>query len=222
MSQVIENDTRPVAPKEAEKELVFLIDRSKSMTWEVAEGSSAARYELLGEAFGTLIERLEGLDSQAAREQAGGSMEKGGALTFTFASTPEELGDINSANLKAKWASIVWDGGTLIMPAYEMAVNDFVEEFPDPMDRPWHIMVVFTDGEAKDATEFATVMQATKDAKTPRYVIVCTLGHGKEHDDTVKLYQGIAADNKHVRVLQFGGDVSANKIADDILATVNA
>jgi hypothetical protein len=194
------------------------------MTWEVAEGSPVARYQLLGEAMGVIIERLEGLDSQAAREQAGGSKEKGGALTFTFASDVQELGDLNTANWKAKWESIVWDGATYIMPAYEAAVNDYMDEFgsTDAMDRPAHILVAFTDGEAKDAAAFGDVMQSTKDAKTPRFVIVCTLGHGADHDDTVASYMAIAANNKHVRVLQFGGDVNPNTISDEVLETVGA
>lgn len=217
----VPNDVRPVAGA-AEKELVFLIDTSGSMTWPIAEGSKVVRASLLGEAMGTIIAKLESLDSQATAEQAGGSHEKGGALTFLFSDSATELGDLNTENWKDKWRTINWGGGTAIMPAYELAVNDYIEEFgtTSPMDRPAHILVVFTDGEASDATAFAQVLKDTQTTKTPRYVVVCTLGYGPEHDKIVAQYQAIAASNPHCRVLLFGGDTDPTTISNDVLQTI--
>lgn len=218
------NDTSPVAPVNREKELVFLVDRSGSMTWPAKEGDNVQRKDVLGEAMGVIIAKLEDLDSQKSKEQAGGDTDKGGALTFTFANTAEELGDLNTDNWKQKWATIRWGGTTSIMPAYNLAIEDFMDEFKNTpaIDLPSHILVVFTDGEADDAREFETVMNQTQGAKTPRYVIVCTLGYGQDHDTIVKEYSAIAASNNHVRVLQFGGTTSPDQIASDVLATIGA
>lgn len=223
-TQQIPNDTRPVVGAAREKELVFLIDTSGSMEWEIAEGSPITRHQLLNEAILPIIGKLEDLDSQKSKEQSGGSTEKGGALTFGFSDRVQEVGDLNTDNFEANWKKIVWGGGTAIMPAYNAAVNDFMEEFANtsPMDLPAHILVVFTDGEAQDAKEFEKVMSDTAAAKTPRYVVVCTLGHGPEHDKIVNEYQDIAKNNPHVRVLIFGGNTSPSQIADDVLATVGA
>lgn len=223
-TQQIPNDTRPVVGAAREKELVFLIDTSGSMEWEIADKSPITRHQLLNEAMLGIVGKLEDLDSQKSKEQAGGDTEKGGALTFGFSDRVQEVGDLNTDNFQQKWSGIQWGGGTAIMPAYNAAVNDFMDEFKDAsaMDLPSHILVVFTDGEAQDARDFEKVMQDTATAKTPRYVVICTLGHGEEHDKIVNEYQKIASNNNHVRVLIFGGNTSPEQIATDVLATIGA
>jgi hypothetical protein len=207
------NDLSPIVGKGVEKEPVAIIDISGSMSWPAAEGSSVQRREVLGEAMGLLIRALEGEDSQAAAEQADGSDDEGGLLTHLFSDHTTELGDLNSSNWRAKWDSIRWGGGTRIMPAWEAAQADFLEEFGDQpaMDRPVMLALVITDGEATDADEFEKVLEQ---ANASRKFCVAIIGFGSDHDATLKSYKAAEAKNaKNVRVVTFGGETDPETIA---------
>lgn len=207
----------PIVPAGQPKEPVLLLDTSGSMLWEAAEGSSITRWDVVSEALPLFVAALEGQDSQAATEQAGGSDEMGGLLVHGFSNFHTEHGDFNSSNFAAKWATVKPGGGTTIMPAWKAAQEDYMEEFgdADAMDRPALLCLVITDGEATDAAEFASVLSG---AKQGRYFAVAIVGHGDEHDKTLRSYQGAAQVNpKHVAVLSFDSVTDPKELAADLI-----
>lgn len=214
------NDLNPMLAKDVKREPIALIDTSGSMDWPVAEGSSVKRRDVVGEAMGMLVLHLEDQDSEAPGEQSDGSDDKGGLLTFGFASDVTEFGDLNSSNWRSKWDSVQWGGGTQIMPAWRKAEEEYMEEFGDrsPLDRPVLYVLVLTDGEAADAGEFASVLE---DAKAGRAFCVAIVGHGVEHDKTLRSYKAVEAKNpKRVRVVTFGGETDPKTIADGLISLV--
>jgi hypothetical protein len=74
------------------------------------------------------------------------------------------------------------------------------------------------DGEARDAAEFATVLEQ---AKTGRYFCVAVVGYGADHDQTLSAYQKVADVNRHVRVVTFGGETNPRAIADGLVSLVS-
>jgi hypothetical protein len=214
------NDLSPVVAKGVEKEPIALIDISGSMTWPVSADSATQRREVVGEAMGLLVKSLEDEDSQAAAEQSDGSDEKGGLLVHLFSDHAEELGDLNSSNWRAKWASIRWGGGTTIMPAWEAAQADYLEEFGEvpALDRPVLLTLVITDGEASDWDQFSRVLEQ---ANATRKFCVAIIGHGGDHDRTLSAYKAVEAKNgKNVRVVTFGGETDPASIATDLILLV--
>jgi hypothetical protein len=214
------NDLSPVVAKGVEREPIALIDISGSMTWAVSADSAVSRLEVVGEAMGLLVKSLEDEDSQAAEEQSDGSDEKGGLLVHLFSDHAEELGDLNSSNWRKKWDSIRWGGGTTIIPAWEAAQADYLEEFGEvpALDRPVLLVLVVTDGEASDWDQFSKVLEQ---ANATRKFCVAIVGHGEDHDRTLAAYKAVEARNgKNVRVVTFGGETDPTSIATDLILLI--
>jgi hypothetical protein len=214
------NDLNPMLKEGVEKEPIALIDTSGSMSFAVADGSSVKRWDVVGEAMGLLVVSLEGEDSQAASEQAEGSDDKGGLLTYGFASSVTGVGDLNSSNWRERWSRVKVGGGTYIMPAWEKAQAEYLEEFEDvpTMDRPALLALIVTDGEAADADKFTKVLET---AGAGRYFCVAIVGYGPEHDNTLRAYKAAEQANpKHVRVVTFGGETDPTVIADGLKSLV--
>lgn len=212
-------DLSPVVPKGVEKEPVALIDTSGSMSWPAAEGSSIERRDIVGEAMGMLVAELGKEDSQAEAEAASGE-DAGGLMTVTFATEAKVLGDLNEANWQQKWKGIQWGGGTNIMPAWNLAVDDYMDEFGDTpkQDRPALLVLVITDGEASDMAAFEA--ECAK-AQGGTYICVAIVGYGADHDATLAAYQQLAATNKHVRVVTFGSETDPSTIAQGLISLVS-
>lgn len=208
---------KPLVPQGQAKEVIVLLDTSGSMEWEAAEGSPVTRWSVVSEAMPLFVSALEGQDSEAAAEQAGGSDAKGGLLIHGFSNLHTELGDFNSSNFAGKWAAIQVGGGTAIMGAWRAAQQDYMDEFGDrdAMDRPALLTLVITDGEAADAAEFEKVLES---AGTGRYFAVAIVGHGADHDKTLASYQGAATKNpKHVAVMSFDSVTDPKVLAGDLI-----
>jgi hypothetical protein len=208
---------KPLVPQGQDQEVIVLLDESTSMTWEAAQGSPVTRWAVVTEAMPLFVQALEAHDSQAGKEQAGGSDEKGGLLVHSFSNIHTERGDMNSSNFARKWPKDPQGGGTTIMPAWEAAQEDFMDEFGDvpPLDRPALLTLVVTDGEASDAAQFAQVLA---NAKTGRYFAVAIVGHGSEHDQTLASYQAAASANpKHVAVMSFDSVTNPAELAQDLV-----
>lgn len=208
---------KPLVPQGQAKEVICLLDTSGSMEWEAADGSAVTRWSVVSEALPAFVAALESQDSEAAAEQSGGSDEMGGLLIHGFSNIHTELGDFNSSNIKRKMAGITIGGGTTIMPAWRAAQEDYLEEFGDrdALDRPALLTLVITDGEATDAADFERVLEA---AGVGRYFAVAIVGHGPEHDATLRSYQGAAGKNpKHVAVLSFDGVTDPKVLAGDLI-----
>lgn len=210
------NDLNPMLAQGVEKEVVALIDTSGSMWWPVAEGSATTRAEVVGESMGMLVLHLEDEDSQAAAEQADGSDDMGGLLTYGFASEVTEFGDLNSSNWRTRWGKVQWGGNTRIMPAWVKCQEEYLEEFEDvaTIDRPALMALIITDGEAEDAAEFGKVLET---AGAGRYFCVAIVGFGAAHDATLRAYKAAEQANpKHVRVVTFGSETDPTVIADGL------
>lgn len=208
---------KPLVPAGQKKELVCLLDTSGSMEWEAADGSDISRWSLVSEALPQFVIALEGEDSEAAEEQSDGSDEEGGLLIHGFSNIHTALGDFNSSNIKRKMAAIRIGGGTKIMGAWRAAQEDYMKEFGDrdALDRPALLTLVITDGEADDADEFEKVLEQ---AGTGRYFAVAIVGHGPEHDATLRSYQGAADKNpKHVAVMSFDAVTNPKTLANDLI-----
>jgi uncharacterized protein YegL len=217
MTSPVQRAEKPIVPQGQPKEVVVLLDTSGSMEWEAAEGSNVSRWSVVTEAMPLFVSALEAQDSEAAKEQAGGSDEVGGLLIHGFSNIHTELGDFNSSNFGRKWPAIQVGGGTTIVPAWKAAQEDFMAEFGDrdAMDRPALLTLVITDGEATDAAEFGKVLEK---AGAGRYFAVAVVGHGSDHDKTLKSYAGAAASNpKHVAVLSFDSVTDPKVLAADLI-----
>lgn len=229
ITQVISSARR----EEVGVEPVLLLDMSRSMDWEAAPGTpawddstkSGGRRGIVINALPEFIRSLENLDSEAAREQATGSDEKGGLLTFGFSSEAIEIGDMNSSNIARRLNEIPWGGGTRIIPAWELALNEYDEEFGDKpkRDRPVHAVLIITDGEADDWDQFLPVLES---ADAHRVFVVAVVGYdednSKRHSRTVDAYSKVAAHNSHVKVVSFDSVTDPAEIATDLITMLGA
>jgi hypothetical protein len=223
----------PAVSANRKKEPVLLLDLSTSMDWSAADDrgpdwpdQSSRRAIAIG-ALSGLVRALEGEDSEAAAEQAGGSDERGGLMTHGFANEHVEIGDLNSSNLERRLNSIQWGGRTYIMPAWRAALADYDEEFGDrdPDEQPVMEVVVLTDGEADDWMDFEPVLEK---ATAKRVFVVAIVGHGAKHDATLRAYQDAATKNQaqdkfgksHVKVVSFDSVTDPGEIATDLITLV--
>lgn len=232
-SRTPRSEITPAVSANRKKEPVLLLDLSTSMDWEAADGAgewnghTGGRRGIAIEALRGLVVALEGQDSEAAAEQAGGDDDRGGLLAHGFASGHVDIGDLNSSNLERRLNSIPWGGATHIMPAWKAALEDFDEEFGDrdADDAPVMLTLVLTDGEADDWDDFAPVLEK---ATAKRVFVVAVVGHGEAHDRTVRAYQQAAQRNQaqdkfgkeHVRVVSFDEVTSPSEIAEDLVTLV--
>jgi hypothetical protein len=219
-------------PSTRESEPVLLLDLSTSMNWSAEDENDTngefpapqSRRAIAINALPLLVKALEDQDSQAEHEQADGSDEMGGLLTFGFSGTAVEIGDLNSSNLERRLNEITWGGGTEIMPAWELARAAFDEEFGDrpEADRPTHKVLVLTDGEATDFHKFEAVIAS---ASSKLAIIVMILGHGAKALATYRAYKE-AGDRQqkqdkfgksHVSVVLFDGVTDPAEIGEDMV-----
>jgi hypothetical protein len=228
------SEIRPAVSANRNKEPVLLLDLSTSMDWGAADEygpewpDPGSRRAIVIEALYGLVRCLEGEDSEAAAEQAGGSDERGGLMTHGFANRHVEIGDLNSSNLQRRLNEIKWGGKTYIMPAWKAALADYDEEFGDrdPDEQPVMLTVVVTDGEADDWMEFGPVLEK---ATAKRVFVVAIVGHGPKHDATLAAYQQAAKKNlaqdrfgkAHVEVVSFDAVTNPEEIALDLITLVS-
>jgi len=198
-----------------EKEPMLLLDTTGSMNYGTSDSDPTPRKETVREAISLIVSTLERHDSQAAQEAEGG-----GLRTITFSGgDANDLGDINSKNLRSKWTSIKWRGGTWIVPGWKKLLATYEEEFGDKKadDKPTLMALVVTDGEAEDSKEFEALLHR---AAGNIYVALAVVGYGSEHDDAVRSFRKIETGNKHVRVFPFDSESDPAKIAQALVRMV--
>src|SRR5215475_507843 len=111
-------------------EPVLLWDISTSTLWSTHPGGddypdqNSRRY-VMTEAIRQLVTHLDGLDAEEAAEQASGSDEMGGLLTFFFGTSSTDGNDLNPANFDRKLQSVRWGGSTHILSAWEQALDEY-------------------------------------------------------------------------------------------------
>lgn len=212
-------------------EPVLLLDMSGSMDWgaddEKDRGhdypSPASRRAIVEQALPLLITALAKEDSEAEAEQAEGSDELGGLMTFGFASSPVKIGDLNESNAERKLRSVQWGGGTYVVPAMKLALKKYDEEFEDDEDDSRvHLVLIVTDGEAADWHDLEPYLL---DANANRVFVVAIVGHGDAALDTYNSYKRAAGQNQekdefgkaHVHVVLFDGVTDPAEIAEDLI-----
>ena len=186
---------------------MLLLDRTGSMTWATSETDPTPRNETLHEAINVFVGELQAEDTQARYEREGG-----GVRTVTFAGgSATDMGFLNLSNLRGKWDSIRWGGGTKIMPGWNLLQNAYNIEFArtPPQLRPLQIILVVTDGEADDILQF----EETLDRDPDKYVIVACMGFGATHEALMQQFQKVQADNPRVKVVNFVGGTDPRAIA---------
>jgi len=201
-----------------EKEPMLLLDVTGSMNYGASETDSTPRKETVREAINLIVRQLSKHDSQAVHEVSGG-----GLRTVTFAGgRATDLEDLNSRNLKEKWASIKWAGATKIMPGWRKLMEVYNEEFGSrpPANQPLLMVLIITDGEADDSDEFTQTLNEIQKKNSQIYVTLAIIGYGTEHDDALASYQKIASSNSHVRVVTLGSETNPEMISQTLLKMV--
>lgn len=210
-------------------EVIEIIDTSGSNEELAAPDSPMTKQELIIAAQPHLVAALEGDDSQAAREQAGGSSAKGGVRVF-YANEPQPIefedgedesederdgGDHNTANVQEKLAAIPWGDRTYLMPAINAAEYAYQAEFGEvPLrKRPAMEVLIVTDGKLSDPDEFERWLAQADELCV---VAVAVIGYGKGHDEAVRHYQALAEQNKFITCAALTGVSDPREIALDL------
>jgi hypothetical protein len=204
-----------------EIETMLLLDTTESMNWSSSDTDPTARKDVVGEAIGTIVEVLAAADSQAAREgEEQDDEEAGGLRTVLFSGNRpgRDIGDLNPENLQAKWNAIQWIGDTWIVPGFNALLQAYRSEFGSrPAEtRPILRALVITDGEAKDGDQFDALLERVSGNM---YVIIATVGHGRDHERAVAAYQAIAQRNAHLKVVNLSG-ADPETISKTLLAMI--
>jgi hypothetical protein len=222
-------------------EPVLFWDKSTSTNWPAVDGGAdwpaeTSRRYVMREANRQLVTILDELDTEEDTEQAGGSDEMGGLLTFFFGSTSSKGTDLNPSNFDRKLAEAdrSWGGGTALMSAWEQGLNEYDEEFGDKPEReqPVHLVLISTDGELDDMDVFEK--EALSTAGPHRVFVVMVFGYDDDPDNPrhtrcLEQYGKIAkaqqaADphgKKYINVVSFDGETDPNAVAADIRTMVS-
>ncbi len=236
----IEPVVSPARREQSGVEPVLLWDKSTSTEWSTVPGGAdypdpKSRRAVMTEAVRQLVVHLDGLDTEESGEQASGSDEMGGLLTFFFSSGTSHGTDLNPSNFDRKLAAMDkhWGGATHIMSAWEQAQDEYDSEFGDKpeRDRPVHLVLIATDGELDDADEFAA--KALTTASPHRIFLVMVFGadgDGEErHSATLAQYAKIAAAQQandphgksYIKVISFDSVTDPGEIAQDMMTLVS-
>lgn len=225
------SEIETVRKRNRKYEPVLLLDMSGSMDWGADDEGDrshdyphpASRRAIVEQALPLLITALAKEDSEAEAEQAEGSDELGGLMTFGFASQPVKIGDLNESNAGRKLRAAQWGGGTHVVPAMKLALQKFDEEFEDDEDDSRvHLVLIVTDGEATDWRELEPYLL---EASANRVFVVAIVGHGDAALGTYNAYKRAAEQNKandefgkaHVHVILFDGVTDPREIAEDLI-----
>lgn len=237
----------PLNTGQREVEPEQYLDISESEGWAWDSNPSLNTWSVQINAVRGFIVPFEGLDSQAATEQAGGDDEKGGIYTYPFnhqfcpIGEGDDDGDLNSSNFDEKMTAFrrtyfggadhPVNGGTNIMEAVKAGDDHFLDEFgSDPRDeRPVRARVVWTDGALRDSDAFQRYLAQA--STTPE-------GYGRhgEWDETWAIaiigeegggghaafeqYQQIAKNHPWIHAYYFENVVNPDEIAEDMAVAV--
>ena len=236
------SEIAPVIPAARREQVgvepVLFWDRSTSTLWSVTPGGRdypdpASRRHVMTEAMRQLVVHLESLDTEAAGEQAGGSDEMGGLLTFFFGSDSSDGLDLNSSNFDRHLRGVPWGGATHVMGAWEQALDEYDEEFGDQpeRERPVHLVLIATDGELDDMDEFAA--KALSTASAHRVFVVMIFGadspDDNRHSACIKQYTQVAKQRQdadphgksYIRIISFDAVTDPAEIAEDAKTLVS-
>jgi hypothetical protein len=230
-------------PREVEPECY--LDCSESEGWPWTTNAARCTWDIQEETARQFLAPFEGLDSQAAGEQADGSDDDGGVYFYPFSHAflpmgkGDDDGDLNSSNWDRKMNAFKSNnfrsgkpqGGTRIMEAVAAGDEHFMDEFRENprSDRPVRARVVFTDGALSDADEFLAYLSAASRGKDgygghdewDEVWGICILGEegGGGHDAYVQ-YQKISQNHPWVHAYYFEAVTNPAEIAEDMALAV--
>lgn len=235
----------PLNTGKREVEPECYLDCSESEGWPWDSNPSVCTWDIQEEAARQFIAPFEGLDSQAAAEQADGSDDKGGIYFYPFSNRflpmgkGDDDGDLNSANWDRKMGQFKKSyfrngkpqGGTEILSAVRAGDEHYLDEFSgDPRaERPVRARVVFTDGALADAAGFLSYLSSAK--LTPEGYgdhgdwdevwAVCIIGEeGGGGHAAYDQYQAIAKDHPWVHAYYFEAVTNPAEVAEDMAVAV--
>lgn len=220
-------------------EPVLLWDKSGSTLWSTVPGGKdwpdpQSRRTVMTEAIRQLVVHLDGLDTEEKGEQAGGSDEMGGLLTFLFGSDSTDGMDLNPANFDRKInLQTPWGGSTHIMSAWNQALDEYDGEFGDrlPQERPVHLVLIATDGELDDEQQFD--IKALSTASAHRIFVAMVFGADGDgdtrHTDCLNQWTRLASQQQQadphgksfIRVISFDSVTDPDEIAQDMITLVS-
>lgn len=201
------------------KEPMLLLDTTGSMNLNTFENNKTPRNNTTCEIIRCLISKLEAKDSHTqndAPNDAPNEEHNYGMICVTFAnSKANNIGNINSNNLKQKWNQIEWSGRTIIMPGWNEMKRTFDEKFGERNvdERPLLFAFIVTDGEAEDIDEFAATLATDENS----YAVIVLMGFGKEHDKALISFNNVAQSNPRVRVIPFKATTNPKTISVTLL-----
>jgi len=196
---------------------MLLLDVTGSMNYGTSQTDSTPRKQVIREALGLLVAKLGAEDSQAGHEAEGG-----GIRTVTFSGgNATDIGDINSSNIKQKWAGIKFAGGTKIMPGWNKIFQVFNEEFGSrpPQQKPALMLLIITDGDADDHDQFAAALKRLANEKI--FVTIAVIGYGPDYTGALETYKGIGHSNPNLVAIPFGSETNPEAIAEALLKMVD-
>jgi hypothetical protein len=234
--------------REVEPEIVGP-DFSESTSWPWESDPGVCTWDVQIEAVRQFIVPFEGLDSQAAAEQADGDDDKGGVYAYPFSNLflpigeGDDDGDLNSSNFDEKIGAFLKkygkngkpQGGTAIMAAVRAGDEHFTGEFGSRAlaERPVRARVVFTDGMLQDADAFKAYLgKATLASGYGRHGewdevwAVAILGEGQLSDGSnpgkaaYGQYKALAKEHPWIHAYYFEKVVNAAEIAEDMALAV--
>lgn len=231
-------------PREVEPELIGW-DFSESTDWPWDSNPDVRTWDVMIEAIRQFIAPFEGLDSQAAGEQAGGDDSHGGVYAYPFNNRflpigqGDDDGDLNSANFARKVDAFLKkygkngrpQGGTEIMESVKASDQHYMGEFAEDArgERPVRARVVFTDGALNDAAKFQQYLaQATVTSEGygahgdwDEVWAVAIIGEeGGGGHAAYDQYVALAKDHPWVHAYYFSNVVNAAEIAEDMAIAV--
>jgi hypothetical protein len=238
-------EIEPVFHEGTEVEPEEYWDFSTSECWEISASPNApSRWSVQLESAKQFTFAAVSLDSQATKEQAGGSDDKGGVYVYPFSSyflpmgDGDDDGDLNESNWDEKVNEFLQkygdhnqmpQGGTQIMAAVTAADKHYMDEFGSGGEnerpkgqRPIRARAVWTDGELKDHDEFARYMESDHAGEWAEQWFIAILGYGAEHDAVLKQYKALADKHKNIHVYSFDSVMNPAEIAEDMAIAVLA
>ena len=174
---------------------MLLLDTTASMHLPTADDDPRPRKDTVRDALRLLVPTLAEQDDATNGK---------GLVTIAFADGKAVLlGDLNAGNFEARWASIVWEGNTRIMPAWRALCSHYIAEFGHlALDkRPIALVAILTDGEALDIADFGRAL-APGSLPDDFFVAIGVLGSGADHDTALASFLPFVRAQRRLKVVR--------------------
>jgi hypothetical protein len=204
--------------KPVKGEPIGVFDLSPSMLQSAGPNTNLTKFELLSEGVPIIVDKLGSLDQAGEHEEGGG-----GLMSYAYADTVKQLGDLNKANVAQVWATLQPFGrGTYTGAALELALENALDE--EDLDPTTPIVIwLGTDGEAHDPDKVEKFFRQSVRGRVRLAVTVFgESGQDTDHDAVVEQYLAIQAMDEahktHMRVTTASQMTSGQELATAALS----